>query len=215
VEATEIKVKVGHEGDLDLVAKVRRTFDPKTDLRVDVNGVWSTEDAIKKILVLQELGISAVEQPVAKNNLKGLAEVTRKVKPLILADESLCTEADAQALIEARAVSGFNLRLSKCGGPARTLKLLNMARQAGLACQLGCQVGELGLLSAAGRHFAATQPDLIHLEGCLTRFFLTRDIIKEDLSPGSGAKAAPLTGSGLGVTVLDSALANSHLFSLP
>ncbi|MBW2093020.1 MAG: enolase, partial [Deltaproteobacteria bacterium] len=213
--ATEVKVKVGHDGDLDLVGMVRRAFGPEVDLRVDANGGWSSDEAIEKIQALQEFGISAVEQPVAKNDLNGLIRVNRQVKPLVIADESLCTLSDAYTLIQAEAVGGFNLRLSKCGGPARTLKLLALAREAGIVCQLGCQVGELGLLSAAGRHFAATQPDLIHLEGSLTRFFLPEDIIVEDLTPGPGGIAAPLPEPGLGVTVLDSALAESLLFTLP
>ncbi|MBW1710739.1 MAG: hypothetical protein JRF41_12875 [Deltaproteobacteria bacterium] len=214
VGTPEIKVKVGHDDDLGLVAMVRRAFGRDIDLRVDVNGAWATEEAIEKIEILQQFDISAVEQPVAKNNFSGLAQVNQKVKTLILADESLCTLDDAQALIKARAVGGFNLRLSKCGGPARTLKILELAREAGLVCQLGCQVGELGILSAAGLHFAAAQPGLIHLEGCLTRFFLPRDIIEEDLTPGLGGAAAPLPGPGLGVSVLDSILAESFLFAL-
>ncbi len=214
-QATEVKVKVGHEEDLNLLGTVRHAFGPEIDIRVDVNGVWSAEEAVEKIKSFQKFEISAVEQPVAKNDIEGLAEVTRRVKPVIIADESLCTLSDAQTLIRARAVGGFNLRLSKCGGLARTLKMLELAREAGLVCQLGCQVGELGLLSAAGRHFAATQPDLIHLEGSLTRFFLPRDIIEEDLTPGPGGIAAPLAGPGLGVTVFESALAESHIFTLP
>jgi L-alanine-DL-glutamate epimerase-like enolase superfamily enzyme len=112
-------------------------------------------------------------------------------------------------------VDGFNLRLSKNGGPARTLDIFNMAQKAGFVCQLGCQVGELGILSAAGRHFASTRPELIHLEGSLTRFFLAKDIIDENLSPLLFGEAPPLTGPGLSVTIRESVLADCHLFTLP
>jgi muconate cycloisomerase len=62
-------------------------------------------------------------------------------------------------------------------------------------------VGELGVLSALGRAWAACHPGLDYLEGSLTRFYVGDDIISEDLSFGRGGKAPPLDGPGLGVTV--------------
>lgn len=210
----QIKVKVGRRSDVDWMDQIRQTLGPEVRLRIDANGAWSAEEAVEKIGFLTRFGIEAVEQPVAKEDLDGLQYVTERVKPIILADESLCTADDARTLIERRAVGGFNLRLSKCGGPSRTMKLLRMAREAGLVCMLGCQVGELGVLSAAGRQFATAQPDLIYLEGSLTRFLVERDIIAEDLAFGPGGGAPALTGPGLGVNVLMDRLADSHVYSL-
>ena len=58
----------------------------------------------------------------------------------------------------------FNLRLSKCGGFIPSLRLAQYAKQQGLGCQLGCQVGETAVLSAAGRHFAASVAGLRYLK---------------------------------------------------
>ncbi len=215
LKVSEVKVKVGLEGDLELVTFLRRNLGPEIKLRIDANGAWSAETAVEKIKEMEPLGITSVEQPVAKNDIDGLAKVKSMVGPLVLADESACTPKEVSHLIETGAVDGFNLRLSKNGGPARTLEMLDMASKAGLVCQLGCQVGELGILSAAGRHFASTQPELIHLEGSLTRFFISQDIIDEDLTPGPFGKASPLTKPGLGITVRESTLADYHLFTLP
>jgi L-Ala-D/L-Glu epimerase len=214
LKITNVKVKVGHEGDNEMVAMVRNELGYEIDLRIDVNGAWSPDESIKKIQSLEKYRISSVEQPVEKNDIKGLAKVTSSVKPKVIADESLCTPSDAISLINTKAVSGFNLRLSKCGGLSRASRLFKMAKEAGVLCQLGCQVGELGILSAAGRHFASSHPNLIHLEGSLTRFFLPKDIIKEDLRPVLKGSAPPLTGPGLGVTVIDSLLQDSHLFTI-
>lgn len=215
LKVSEVKVKVGLEGDLELVTFLRRNLGPEIKLRIDANGAWSAETAVEKIKEMEPLVITSVEQPVAKNDIDGLAKVKSMVGPLVLADESACTPKEVSHLIETGAVDGFNLRLSKNGGPARTLEMLDMASKAGLVCQLGCQVGELGILSAAGRHFASTQPELIHLEGSLTRFFISQDIIGEDLTPGPFGKASPLTKPGLGITVRESTLADHHLFTLP
>src|SRR5207248_4138084 len=59
----------------------------------------------------------------------------------------------------------FNVRLSKCGGFIPSLRLAQLARQHGLGYQLGCQVGETALLSAAGRHFATSVAGIRYLEG--------------------------------------------------
>ncbi|MFH2127878.1 MAG: enolase C-terminal domain-like protein [Pseudomonadota bacterium] len=210
----QVKVKVQRRGAAELVAQVREALGPQVSLRVDANGAWSAAEAVENIGAMAPSRVEAVEQPVAKGDLEGLAKVTAAVEPLVLADESLCTMADAHRLVENRATGGFNLRLSKCGGPARTTALLEMASWEGLACMLGCQVGELGLLSALGRHFASVHAGLIYLEGCLTRFFMDRDLIREDLTFGPGGQAAILPGPGLGVEVDAAALNGSRAFSL-
>lgn len=210
----QIKIKVSKHGAVERVAQVRSALGPEVRLRVDANGSWQASEAVAIIKAMEPFGVESVEQPVPKEDLEGLATVNRQVQPLIMADESMCTAAQARELIDRRAVGAFNLRLSKCGGPARTTRLFNMAKQAGLACQLGCQVGELGLLSAAGRHFASLLPELIHLEGSLTRFFLPRDVIHQDLTFQAGGQAPRLTGAGLGVEVDEAALAGSLVFSL-
>jgi muconate cycloisomerase len=79
---------------------------------------------------------------------------------------------------------------------------------------LGCQVGELGVLSAAGRHFASIHPELLYLEGSLTRFFLPQDVIAQDLTFGPGGQAPPLSGPGLGVRVQEESLRATQIFSL-
>ncbi|MCB2191818.1 MAG: hypothetical protein KQI62_09650 [Deltaproteobacteria bacterium] len=210
----QVKVKVRREGAAELMAQVRRALGPQVHLRVDANGAWSAAEAVQTIRAMAPSKVEAVEQPVAKEDLEGLIQVAAQTEPLVLADESLCTMHDAKRLMDNRPGIGFNLRLSKCGGPARTKALLEMASRQGLACMLGCQVGELGLLSALGRHFAAVHQQLIYLEGCLTRFFMDRDLTQQDFTFGPGGAATPLTEPGLGVQVDTAALNGSRAFSL-
>ena len=210
----QVKVKLGPREAYERVALVRRALGPGVRLRVDANGAWSAEQAVEIINSLEPLGVEAVEQPVPKDDFAGLAYVRARVGPLLLADESLCSPEHARRLIDLQAVDGFNIRLSKCGGPARSLRILKMARQASLVCQLGCQVGELGLLTAAGRHFAACFPELIYLEGSLTHFVVGRDVVQERLTFGPGGQAPPLEGPGLGVEVDPEILSPCQVFEL-
>ncbi len=210
----QVKVKVGKSGGRGLVEQVRAALGPQARLRVDANGAWSPAEAVEQINQLAALGVEAVEQPMAAGDPQGLARIKAAVEPMLIADESLCTRADAEALVAADAVGCFNLRLSKCGGPARTLKLMDLAAQAGLKCMLGCQVGELGILSSLGRHFASVHPSLAYLEGSLTRFFLDRDLIDQDLTFGPRGRGPVLDGPGLGVKVLPEALEPGLQFTL-
>ncbi len=210
----QVKVKLGPEGAYQRVSQARRALGPGVRLRVDANGAWSPRRAVEIINSLEPLEVEAVEQPVPKDDFAGLAWVRARVAPLVLADESLCTPRQARRLIELQAVDGFNIRLSKCGGPVRSRRILEMARQAGLVCQLGCQVGELGLLTAAGRHFAACFPELIYLEGSLTHFVVGRDVVEQRLTFGPGGRAPLLEGDGLGVSVDQEALASCRVFEL-
>jgi len=69
-------------------------------------------------------------------------------------------EADGELRQEAqRAVDDgwcdrFNLRLSKCGGYIRTLRIAQFAANHNIKCQLGCKVGESADRDGAGRSFA-------------------------------------------------------------
>lgn len=211
----EVKVKVGLDDDLERVALIRRRLGPDTRLRVDANGAWGVDEALRNIEALTALGVESVEQPVPAGDQAGLLAVARRVAPLVIADESLCTPAQGRALADSGVRLGFNLRLSKCGGFERTLTLLRLARRAGLPAQLGCQVGELGVLSAAGRHFAAACADLIHLEGSLTGFYLDRDLTDAGLTFGRGGLAPALTRPGLGIGAITADLSDCRVFSLP
>jgi muconate cycloisomerase len=113
---------------------------------------------------------------------------------------------DAEQLVSGKRVDLFNLRLSKCGGFIPTLRLLARARNAGLGAQLGCQVGETGILSAAGRHFAQSVSGLEAVEGSFDRYLVGERLTREDLTFGWGGKAPPLVGPGLGIDVDEAAL---------
>jgi len=155
---------------------------------------------------MQPYRISAVEQPVAKDDLEGLRAVGAEAGLPVISDESLCHEGDAQRLIGLKACQIFNIRLSKCGGPGAATRIRRMAAAAGLRCQLGCHVGETSILSAAGRHFAACAPAPAYLEGSFSPFLLAREPVAQSVTFGPGGATPPLPGPGLGIEVLEAAL---------
>jgi len=205
LEMSFVKIKVGNEKDLQLLALARQILGQEADLRVDANGAWSAEEAEERIAAMMNYGISAVEQPVPKEDIQGLRRVAQRLPIPVIADESLCVEQDAEHLASVGACQVFNLRLSKCGGIFAAVRIYEIARKKGIGAQLGCQVGETGLLSAAGRQLASSI-ELLYLEGSYSNYLLREDIVSEPVDFGPGGVAQLLEGPGLGVTVNDKTL---------
>ena len=199
----DVKIKIKDREDAALrVRAVRETLHSGARLRVDANGAFDTEGAEATALELAPLGIEAFEQPVARRLGPGALRQVREHSSIpVMADESLVTIQDARSLIEARACDYFNLRISKCGGIARTLRMARMAERAGLRIQLGSQVGETAILSAAGRHLAAHLEKVEFVEGSYGKLLLTEDLSRDPVNFGYGGRAPILRGAGLGVSV--------------
>jgi muconate cycloisomerase len=204
----QIKVKVGIAGQDDVarLRDIRGRFRWRTILRLDANEAWSPDETVARIRALEPFRIASIEQPVPHAEVNALAEVRRQVQVPLMLDESLCSRLDAERAIQHGTCDLFNLRLSKCGGFIPTLRLAQLARQHGLGYQLGCQVGETAILSAAGRHFAASVAGLVAVEGSFDRHLVQEALGTRDLTFGWGGWAPTLPGPGLGVEIDPAAL---------
>ncbi len=199
----QVKVKVGAEdvNDAEALKRIRGIVGKKVDLRLDANEAWTCETLEQNLAPLVPYQVTSLEQPVPHESVAGLAGVRARIETPLMLDESLCSQSDGQRAIEYGLCDLFNLRLSKCGGFLPSLKLAAMANRAGLGYQLGCQVGETGILSAAGRHFAASVDQIRYLEGSYDRFLVHERLTKEDLTFGYGGHAPAITKPGLGITM--------------
>lgn len=200
----QVKVKVGIAGQDDVrrLKAVRRCVGSGVQVRIDANEAWAADTAAERIRELEKYTISSVEQPVPHEQVESLAAVRKAVQTPLMLDESLCGMVDAQRAAAGGWCDLFNLRLSKCGGFIPTLRLAEFARRNNLGYQLGCQVGETGILSGAGRQFACSVADLRAIEGSFDRHLVHDALTTDDLTFSSRGGWAPmLTGSGTGVTV--------------
>jgi L-Ala-D/L-Glu epimerase len=179
----QVKLKVGIAGhdDVKRTRQMRRWLGRGIDLRLDANEAWPAAEAVERIRELEACGITSVEQPVRHEEVATLAEVRKQVK------NGWCDL--------------FNLRISKCGGFIPSLRLAQLAKRHGLGYQLGCQVGETAILSAAGRHFATSVKDIRYLEGSYDRHLVWERLAIEDITFGRGGRAPMLVGCGLGVSI--------------
>jgi muconate cycloisomerase len=204
----DVKVKVGMTGihDVRRLRAIRRGLGSGIDLRVDANEAWSAAEAVERIRALEPCRLGSVEQPVPHAEVASLREVRRQVRVPLMLDESLCSGIDAERAVADQTCDLFNLRLSKCGGFIPSLRLAQLARQHGLGYQLGCQVGETAVLSAAGRHFAQSVAGLRYCEGSYDRHLVLEALATRDLTFRRGGKAPALTGAGLGIDLDGEAL---------
>jgi L-alanine-DL-glutamate epimerase-like enolase superfamily enzyme len=199
----QVKLKVGIAGQNDVkrTKTTRRWLGRKIDLRIDANEAWSANEVVDRIRELEPFGITCVEQPVRHEEVACLAEVRKQIKVPIALDESLCGQVDAERAIRGGWCGLFNIRLSKCGGFIPSVRLAQLAKKNGLAYQLGCQVGETAVLSAAGRHFASSIDNIRYLEGSYDRHLVWETLAKEDITFRRGGWAPALIGCGLGVSI--------------
>jgi L-alanine-DL-glutamate epimerase-like enolase superfamily enzyme len=198
----DVKVKVGAslESNLEILVAARAVLGDKVTLRIDANCAWSAEESLRQLEAMQAFSLTGVEQPVPGEDIEGMRTVTAAKLVPVVADESLCSLEDARTLIREQACDVFNVRISKCGGLINAGRIDRLAREAGLACQLGAQVGEAGILSAAGRHYATRSPGVRWCEGSYGQLLLQEDITEPDITVGPGGIAPALEGVGIGVS---------------
>jgi L-alanine-DL-glutamate epimerase-like enolase superfamily enzyme len=202
----QLKIKIGDAGAVERVAAIREVVGQGASIRVDANGAYRPEQAVHVLKELEQFKVDSCEEPIARGLPQELARVKAQSSIPIMVDESLVTMDDAHALIKARACDYFNLRLSKCGGLARTLQMARLAESVGLRMQLGSQVGETAILSAAGRHMAAHLGEVSFVEGSFGSLLLTEDVAEENINFGHGGRARLLRGHGLGLRVREEVL---------
>jgi L-alanine-DL-glutamate epimerase-like enolase superfamily enzyme len=143
-----VKLKVGTGDDAGRVAAVRAALGPEAELRLDANGAWSPDEAVRAIDALAPAGLELVEEPV--HGLAGLREVRERVAVRIAMDE---TAAVAGALASG-AADAVCLKLSRCGGISALLAAATLVRASGAEPYVASTFdGPLGI--AAALHAAA------------------------------------------------------------
>ncbi|MBF2065447.1 MAG: enolase [Calothrix sp. C42_A2020_038] len=201
-----IKVKITGEDDFARLDAIRQAVGQETSLRIDGNGIYDFDAAVNICHELAQLKIDSAEQLIGRSTPETWAKLKELAPIPQMVDESLVTIEDAKALIAANSCDFFNLRISKCGGIAQTIRIAQLAQTAGVKLQLGCQVGETAILSAAGRHLATWLEDVTFVEGSYGNLLLSEDISIESIRFGNGGKAGLLRQSGLGIEVKDEVL---------
>jgi L-Ala-D/L-Glu epimerase len=183
-----LKVKLGTDHDVDILRAIREATDK--EIRVDANCGWTVKRTLRMLPVLDEFGVTVLEQPLVPHDLDGLAAVTAQADIPVIADESCLTSVDIPPLVGK--VDGINIKLAKCGGLREALRMIAVARAHGLMVMVGCMIeSSLGITAAA--HFTPLV-DIVDLDGAA--------LLADDPFVGATIDGGQVTlpaGAGLGV----------------
>ena len=202
--SAKIKVGGGIHADIERLRAVREAVGADMALRVDANAGYSVEQAIELGRGLQPLGIELFEQPVAADDLAGLAAVRKACSIPIMADESITDHASLIRVIRADCADIVKLKVMKQGGFTRCRRMLETAAAAGLRVVIGHGFG-LGINTVAEIMLASTSSAVMPGLECVGPLKTTADIVTRRLDLGSGELALP-QGPGLGVELDEDSL---------
>jgi L-Ala-D/L-Glu epimerase len=189
-----LKVKVGVGDDAGRIAAVRAAAGSRVALRVDANGAWSVEQAVRAIDALSPSGLELVEEPV--HGLAAVREVRERVAVRVAIDE---TAAEHGALT-AGVADAVCLKVSRCGGISGLLAAAALVRASGAEVYVASTLdGPLGI--AAGVHAAAALASRGPLPACGLATLAMFEGLPGQLAPVRGEIPVP-EGPGLGVEPL-------------
>ncbi|AWK11776.1 dipeptide epimerase [Streptomyces spongiicola] len=144
-----IKVKAGAPDPEDDVERVRVVRDaaPRARLLLDPNGAWTAARAEALLPRFADLGVEAVEQPLAPGDPEALGALAQRSPLPVIADEDAVDLEDVRRL--AGRVQGVNVKLAKCGGVHAALRIAESIDGSGTELMLGClTASSLGLAPA-------------------------------------------------------------------
>ena len=140
--------------------------------------------------MLEEFGVTVLEQPLPREDLDGLAEIRRHSRIPLIVDESCITSADIPRV--AGKVDGINIKLAKTGSLREALRMIHIARAHHLMVMVGCMVETSVAITAAAQFCPLV--DIVDLDGAA--------LLAEDPYRGASIRGGQLRlpeGPGLGV----------------
>jgi L-Ala-D/L-Glu epimerase len=189
-----LKLKVGVGDDAGRLAAVRAAAGPHVALRIDANGAWGVEQAVRNIEALAPVGLELVEEPV--HGLAAVREVRERVAARVAIDE---TAAEHGALT-AGVADAVCLKIARCGGISGLLAAATLVRASGAEVYVASSFdGPLGV--AAGLHAAAALASRGPLAACGLATLGMFEGPADPLVPIDGRIALPRR-AGLGVEPL-------------
>ncbi|MGZ6644176.1 MAG: mandelate racemase/muconate lactonizing enzyme family protein [Solirubrobacteraceae bacterium] len=148
-----VKVKVGVGDDAGRVAAVRAAIGDETELRLDANGAWEVDEAVRSIEALAPAGLELVEEPV--HGVQQLRAVRDRVAVRVAMDET----AGQPGSLTAKVADAVCLKVSRCGGISGLLAQAALVRATGADVYVSSTFdGPIGI-AAAVHCAAALKPD--------------------------------------------------------
>jgi len=157
-----LKIKIGLDDkrDIETVKITRETLGNDVFISVDANQSYAPMRAVKVLNELEHYNLIVCEQPVRRNDVRGMAFVRQNVRTPIMADEGVETATDALRLIDADGMDAVSIKLWKMGGYYKSREIASVCSAANIGVHVGSTAGSQ-LMEAMQLHFCATIPELL------------------------------------------------------
>lgn len=197
---TSFKLKMGSGDpltDVTRIAQLVEALEGRVSFRIDVNARWDRLTALKYLPVLADAGVELFEQPTPADDLATLREITQRIGVPVMADESVCSPADALAVARTQAADVVAIKTTKLGGLIASQKTAAVAEAAGLACHGATSLeGPFG--TAASLHFCAATPAVTYGTELFGPMLLQETYVENDIEYRDGSVFVP-QGPGTGL----------------
>jgi L-alanine-DL-glutamate epimerase-like enolase superfamily enzyme len=213
-----LKVKAGAERETEALVEriraIREAVGPDVLLRLDVNVAWDLVTAEDRLEAIARYDIEFVEQPLAGDDLDALADLRRRVRVPIAADEAASSVRAVRDLLLAEAVDVLVIKPVRVGGPAAVTEIAELAAERGVPVVIST-LFETGVGIAASLAAAAALPEVVTDRwpsspdhGLATAGLLDHDLLAESLIVIDGRIFTPARegSGGLGIVLDDRAV---------
>ena len=203
-----LKVGLDIKAELEMVRTLRETIGPDAKIRLDANGAWKVNQAIRNLTRLDEYKIDFIEQPVVQDPLSNMQEVRSHCPMAVSANEGTWTPEDALRQMQARTADVY------CFSPYFTGSLAQFQRLCWSAHYQGLQIcrhthGELGIFATACHHILLTLPNVVD-GNQQTAHMMTDDIITKTLPITFAPDWGVPEGHGIGIEIDAEKLGKYH-----
>lgn len=162
-----LKLKIGgiaFEDECDIIASVRREFSPSDlTIRLDANGNFAADDALRKLETLSKFSIHSLEQPVRAGLIEDSARICRESPIALALDEELigCRErGECEAILDAIRPQYVILKPTLCGGFSGADVWIDAAEARGIGWWATSALESNVGLNAIAQWVAAKHPEL-------------------------------------------------------
>jgi O-succinylbenzoate synthase len=191
-----IKLKIEPGWDVEPVRAVRERFGDDLLLQVDANTAYTLSDARQ----LDPFDLLLIEQPLPEDDVRGHAELARRIKTPVCLDESVTSARAAADVIALGACQIINVKPGRVGGYLEARKIAAVAAANGVPVWCGGML-ETGIGRGANAALAACPEFTIVGDVSASDRFYARDItppfvledgyIRVPTGPGVGPEVLP------------------------
>lgn len=120
-----------------LISEVRKQFGYGFSIRIDANQGLTEKLAMDLIASIERYDISLLEQPIQRDDIQGMATITKGSGIPIMADESAYSFNAVKNLIWANACNVVKIKVMRSGGINEAMKIASLAESNGIKCVIG------------------------------------------------------------------------------